>query len=245
MEEENAIIKEKEMEEQPRRAMAGMVRPAGEGRDGEKEKCPRCNSMETKFCYYNNYSLSQPRYYCKTCRRYWTKGGTLRNVPVGGGCRKGKRSKKNPLSSSPPPSDEPKAVLPATAMASPSVTVNTAANYGVGGGSFLATLASFHPLSHASDLGSPFGLPSEELNLPAAQQVPAPNYQSLLFDDKDQVQPAGFSAGMDNSGYNLPPIVPDMSFWINKNNSGAEESSSRWPDFPGYDPPPPSSSSFH
>ncbi|XP_064996342.1 dof zinc finger protein DOF5.6-like [Musa acuminata AAA Group] len=55
-------------------------------------KCPRCDSTHTKFCYYNNYSLSQPRYLCKTCRRYWTKGGTLRNVPVGGGCRKNKRS---------------------------------------------------------------------------------------------------------------------------------------------------------
>ncbi|XP_042503876.1 dof zinc finger protein DOF3.2-like [Macadamia integrifolia] len=55
-------------------------------------KCPRCDSSNTKFCYYNNYSLSQPRYFCKACRRYWTKGGTLRNVPVGGGCRKNKRS---------------------------------------------------------------------------------------------------------------------------------------------------------
>ncbi|KAI7754723.1 hypothetical protein M8C21_013848 [Ambrosia artemisiifolia] len=54
-------------------------------------KCPRCDSTHTKFCYYNNYSLTQPRYFCKTCRRYWTKGGTLRNIPVGGGCRKPKK----------------------------------------------------------------------------------------------------------------------------------------------------------
>ncbi|CAN4088132.1 unnamed protein product [Withania somnifera] len=54
-------------------------------------KCPRCDSIHTKFCYYNNYSLTQPRYFCKTCRRYWTKGGTLRNIPVGGGCRKNKK----------------------------------------------------------------------------------------------------------------------------------------------------------
>ncbi|KAL3630721.1 hypothetical protein CASFOL_023705 [Castilleja foliolosa] len=53
--------------------------------------CPRCNSTNTKFCYYNNYSLSQPRYFCKACRRYWTEGGCLRNVPVGGGSRKNKR----------------------------------------------------------------------------------------------------------------------------------------------------------
>ncbi|KAJ8545503.1 hypothetical protein K7X08_018086 [Anisodus acutangulus] len=58
------------------------------------QKCPRCDSNNTKFCYYNNYSLTQPRYFCKTCRRYWTQGGTLRNVPVGGGCRKGKRTMK-------------------------------------------------------------------------------------------------------------------------------------------------------
>ncbi|KAG9156496.1 hypothetical protein Leryth_027610 [Lithospermum erythrorhizon] len=38
--------------------------------------------MNTKFCYYNNYSLSQPRHFCKTCRRYWTRGGALRNVPI-------------------------------------------------------------------------------------------------------------------------------------------------------------------
>ncbi|CAL4938749.1 unnamed protein product [Urochloa decumbens] len=55
-------------------------------------KCPRCDSTNTKFCYYNNYSLSQPRHFCKACRRYWTRGGTLRNVPVGGGCRRNKRS---------------------------------------------------------------------------------------------------------------------------------------------------------
>ncbi|KAM0840645.1 hypothetical protein ACQ4PT_059522 [Festuca glaucescens] len=58
----------------------------------EAVKCPRCDSTNTKFCYYNNYNLSQPRHFCKSCRRYWTKGGVLRNVPVGGGCRKAKRS---------------------------------------------------------------------------------------------------------------------------------------------------------
>ncbi|KAD7478520.1 hypothetical protein E3N88_01656 [Mikania micrantha] len=56
-------------------------------------KCPRCDSLNTKFCYYNNYSLAQPRHYCKACRRYWTKGGTLRNVPVGCSCRKNKKIK--------------------------------------------------------------------------------------------------------------------------------------------------------
>ncbi|KAL4348572.1 hypothetical protein GQ457_17G007920 [Hibiscus cannabinus] len=56
-------------------------------------KCPRCESTNTKFCYFNNYNLTQPRYFCKACKRYWTRGGALRNVPVGGGCRRNKRSK--------------------------------------------------------------------------------------------------------------------------------------------------------
>ncbi|KAJ0027671.1 hypothetical protein Pint_36159 [Pistacia integerrima] len=60
--------------------------------------CPRCGSSNTKFCYYNNYSLTQPRYFCKGCRRYWTKGGSLRNIPVGGGCRKNRRGKSVRLS---------------------------------------------------------------------------------------------------------------------------------------------------
>ncbi|CAO2823821.1 unnamed protein product [Amaranthus hypochondriacus] len=58
----------------------------------EALKCPRCDSTNTKFCYYNNYNKSQPRHFCKACKRHWTKGGTLRNVPVGGG-RKNKRLK--------------------------------------------------------------------------------------------------------------------------------------------------------
>ncbi|KAJ8549597.1 hypothetical protein K7X08_033304 [Anisodus acutangulus] len=56
----------------------------------EPLKCPRCDSTSTKFCYYNNYNKSQPRHYCKGCKRHWTEGGTLRNVPVGGG-QKNKR----------------------------------------------------------------------------------------------------------------------------------------------------------
>ncbi|PPD90546.1 hypothetical protein GOBAR_DD12514 [Gossypium barbadense] len=54
----------------------------------EQLPCPRCDSTNTKFCYYNNYNFSQPRHFCKSCRRYWTHGGTLRDIPVGGGTRK-------------------------------------------------------------------------------------------------------------------------------------------------------------
>ncbi|XP_038722474.1 dof zinc finger protein DOF5.3-like [Tripterygium wilfordii] len=62
----------------------------------ESLRCPRCDSSNTKFCYYNNYNLTQPRHFCKTCRRYWTKGGALRNVPIGGGCRKNKNTNISP-----------------------------------------------------------------------------------------------------------------------------------------------------
>ncbi|XP_055812413.1 dof zinc finger protein DOF2.4-like [Solanum dulcamara] len=62
-------------------------------------KCPRCDSTNTKFCYFNNYSLSQPRHFCKACKRYWTRGGALRSVPVGGGCRRNKRSNNSNKSS--------------------------------------------------------------------------------------------------------------------------------------------------
>ncbi|KAL2473643.1 Dof zinc finger protein DOF1.4 [Forsythia ovata] len=74
--------------------------------------CPRCDSTNTKFCYYNNYSLSQPRHFCKACKRYWTRGGTLRNVPVGGGCRKNKRVKR------------PASAGDATSSSAPTVTTN-------------------------------------------------------------------------------------------------------------------------
>ncbi|KAJ0264639.1 Dof zinc finger protein [Hirschfeldia incana] len=76
----------------------------------EQLKCPRCDSPNTKFCYYNNYNLSQPRHFCKSCRRYWTKGGALRNVPVGGGSRK--NAKRSSTSSSSPPNTHNKKTKP-------------------------------------------------------------------------------------------------------------------------------------
>ncbi|KAL3824432.1 hypothetical protein ACJIZ3_020461 [Penstemon smallii] len=69
----------------------------------EHLKCPRCDSPNTKFCYYNNYNLSQPRHFCKNCKRYWTKGGALRNIPVGGGSRKNTKRSSSSSSSAPDP----------------------------------------------------------------------------------------------------------------------------------------------
>ncbi|KAI4326623.1 hypothetical protein MLD38_031915 [Melastoma candidum] len=78
------------------------AKPKSSSANGSREKtlkqpdkilpCPRCNSTETKFCYYNNYNVNQPRHFCKACQRYWTAGGTMRNMPVGAGRRKSKSS---------------------------------------------------------------------------------------------------------------------------------------------------------
>nr|CDM87185.1 unnamed protein product [Triticum aestivum] len=47
--------------------------------------CPRCDSTNTKFCYFNNYSLTQPRHFCRACRRYWTRVARSAMSPGGGG----------------------------------------------------------------------------------------------------------------------------------------------------------------
>ncbi|CAN6361617.1 unnamed protein product [Urochloa humidicola] len=85
---------------------------------GGREQCPRCASRDTKFCYYNNYNTAQPRHFCRACRRYWTLGGSLRNVPVGGSSRN-KR---------PRPARPTRAIAAAVAAATAS-----------GGGPFIAT----------------------------------------------------------------------------------------------------------
>ncbi|KAG2595112.1 hypothetical protein PVAP13_5KG052600 [Panicum virgatum] len=86
-------------------AAGGAGGGAGGGREPLGLPCPRCESVDTKFCYYNNYTQSQPRHFCRTCRRYWTRGGALRNVPVGGGTRKATpvTRRKRPASTPPAP----------------------------------------------------------------------------------------------------------------------------------------------
>ena len=44
--------------------------------------CPRCESMDTKFCYYNNYNVKQPRYFCKVGTFHsWTSGIPFISTP--------------------------------------------------------------------------------------------------------------------------------------------------------------------
>ncbi|KAG0481731.1 hypothetical protein HPP92_012199 [Vanilla planifolia] len=112
--------------------------------------CPRCNSANTKFCYYNNYSLSQPRHFCKSCRRYWTRGGALRNVPIGGGFRRNKRSKSSASSSSnTAPSSSSYNQSPTTAGATTASSSSSAASASTMAGRILpSTTASFLPPWH-------------------------------------------------------------------------------------------------
>lgn len=115
------------------------------------QKCPRCESSNTKFCYFNNYSLTQPRHFCKTCRRYWTRGGALRSVPVGGGCRRNKRTKstnpKSPVSSS----DRQTTSSSTSNVSSNSTTTGQANNIFGLNPSLIHPLKFLSPLSQLSD----------------------------------------------------------------------------------------------
>ncbi|KAB1998328.1 hypothetical protein ES319_D12G081400v1 [Gossypium barbadense] len=152
-------------------------------------KCPRCDSPNTKFCYYNNYSLTQPRHFCKTCRRYWTKGGALRNVPIGGGCRKNKKLK------------------PSSRLSSDSK--DSISSSEMGGG-----LKFFHGLSPAMDfqLG---GLSLPRLN----SSPPAIYNQFASFGDTDTPPPTSFTLDPSGSStslmgfnnYPLASLTPGLS----------------------------------
>ncbi|GAB2219052.1 hypothetical protein Droror1_Dr00006679 [Drosera rotundifolia] len=91
----------------------------------ENLPCPRCESTNTKFCYYNNYNLSQPRYFCKSCRRYWTRGGSLRNIPFGGHHRKNNSSSKRPRRSSPTKTTATATAAPLPPVPSSSISSET------------------------------------------------------------------------------------------------------------------------
>ena len=127
--------------------------------------CPRCNSTNTKFCYYNNYSLSQPRYFCKTCRRYWTDGGSLRNVPVGGGSRKNRRSSSSSSSSATTSSSSPSPSSSKKLLPDHHHHHHHHLNITPTPPGFLSSSASQHPKIHeGQDLNLAFPPPPEDYN---------------------------------------------------------------------------------
>lgn len=171
-------------------------------------KCPRCESTNTKFCYFNNYSLSQPRHFCKTCRRYWTRGGALRNVPVGGGCRRNKRSKSsgnNSSSSSKPPSMNTTSSSTATS-ASTAGAIHATATATTGLTQLPNFMSSLHPLE--------FGVQNLGLNFTGMQAIDHP---SVGFQDGgleqwriQQIQQLPFLGGMDPQAHTSSSSSPSL-----------------------------------
>ncbi|CAL9099586.1 unnamed protein product [Musa acuminata var. zebrina] len=140
-------------------------------------KCPRCDSTNTKFCYYNNYNLAQPRHFCKSCRRYWTKGGVLRNVPVGGGCRKSKRSSMSKPSGGSERKDPPRRLSAAPRSSSGS---------GSGSGSGCSTLAT----ADVPTSTTPFPNSALLTPPPDPNPDPAPSFDSATTMEVPLVQAA-------------------------------------------------------
>ncbi|XP_076892367.1 dof zinc finger protein DOF3.6-like [Bidens hawaiensis] len=198
--------------------------------------CPRCDSTNTKFCYFNNYSLTQPRHFCKTCRRYWTRGGTLRNVPVGGGCRKNKRSNKSRSSKSPSRTG-PKSVSESPSRCSTETMASTQlsnppslqlpfmsslAQYGGVGGNISANLGGFQPqnemgnfqLGSGSSTGNNFnnilsigGV--ENWRLPFLAGFEVPNNPNNLFHYPSEVVAEAPSSSMVRGDMQIPNTRTD------------------------------------
>ncbi|XLR04049.1 hypothetical protein S83_070247, partial [Arachis hypogaea] len=70
-----------------------------------------------------------PRHFCKSCRRYWTDGGTLRDIPVGGESRKNaKRSRTVPSASTATTSSSAGAAVTSVSSVTPLTMVPVAGN---------------------------------------------------------------------------------------------------------------------
>lgn len=220
----------------------------------EALKCPRCSSTNTKFCYYNNYNKSQPRHFCKSCKRHWTKGGTLRNVPVGGG-RKNKRPK---ISKAAAATTTSAAAAPATAAAALRQQDFSSNLFPLSGGQknmsnilYQALIGrSSSPLLHETTSkgmdnvgisGKPFVGDSTGLNATAPQIIPNTEFQfsSLsTFDMNASVNPALYHQPFDHFAGNLDSVEESTITTVNIPGSGgagwAGPESSSTLDLPNY-----------
>ncbi|XP_060192302.1 dof zinc finger protein DOF4.7-like [Lycium barbarum] len=138
----------------------------------EPLKCPRCDSINTKFCYYNNYNKSQPRHYCKGCKRHWTEGGTLRNVPVGGG-RKNKRLRTDPVDHI---TERKHVRLEVNDQRCPLISTTTSSmpNVNIRGNSTIISTTMDEEIKKEND-----GIFYETLNLPSSSSLPYDIFSSL------------------------------------------------------------------
>uniref|UniRef100_A0A0E0FDM1 Dof zinc finger protein n=1 Tax=Oryza meridionalis TaxID=40149 RepID=A0A0E0FDM1_9ORYZ len=192
----------------PPPAMAAAAAAGGGGR----EQCPRCASRDTKFCYYNNYNTAQPRHFCRACRRYWTLGGSLRNVPIGGSTRK------RPRPSRPTRAAVAAAIAAAAATSShlsaqqqpapPPVVMSqhevaAASGGGVGGGLLVSLLGAAPVLE--GRLGSGIGfdlLGGEQLGFGAMAMPPAPLlWPARVLEGGDAWKSAAAAAGVSYSPF--------------------------------------------
>ncbi|KAF5804520.1 putative transcription factor C2C2-Dof family [Helianthus annuus] len=195
--------------------------------------CPRCDSTNTKFCYFNNYSLTQPRHFCKTCRRYWTRGGALRNVPVGGGCRRNKRSSKHSRSKSPsqkgtkslngsPSRCSTENIATSTQIPHPpSLQMPFMSSYGGVASNIISSVGGFHTQSeignfqlgtggsNATNLNNILSIGSGETwRLPFLAGFEVPNNTNFLYQSEVAVE-APASTMLENSRVNPPVKVEE------------------------------------
>ncbi|XP_024967742.1 dof zinc finger protein DOF2.4-like [Cynara cardunculus var. scolymus] len=191
--------------------------------------CPRCDSTNTKFCYFNNYSLTQPRHFCKTCRRYWTRGGALRNVPVGGGCRRNKRSNKSSRNSKSPSQKGAKSISGSPSRCSteniatsaqlshpPSLQLPFMNSYGGVAGNITSNLGGFHT---QNEMGN-FQLGTGSSN--------ANNFSNILSIGSGESWRLPFLAGIE---------IPNSSNLFHYQNEGAVEAPSSMTENSQADPP--------
>ncbi|KAI3772354.1 hypothetical protein L6452_03538 [Arctium lappa] len=217
--------------------------------------CPRCDSTNTKFCYFNNYSLTQPRHFCKTCRRYWTRGGALRNVPVGGGCRRNKRSNKSSRSSKSPSEKGAKSIsgspsrcstenIPTSNQLShPSLQFPFMNSYGGVAGNITSNLGGFHTQnemgnfqlgtgsSNANNFSNILSIGSgESWRLPFLAGFEVPNNNSNLFHYQSEGAVVAPSSMIDNSQAD-PPVKVEASRGLNLSRQvlGVSENTNQQP----------------
>ncbi|KAJ3678575.1 hypothetical protein LUZ60_002378 [Juncus effusus] len=189
-------------EQTARAARAGQETSLQQQPTEQSPNCPRCDSPNTKFCYYNNYSLSQPRHFCKTCRRYWTKGGALRNVPVGGGSRKNKKSKCN-------------SVLSRLSLVNGDSVVGVFSDPGVSLQNLLSGPSQLMPAASDFQLGV---LPFSRMHSPSSYNI-SNTSNNKYISIGDQIIPSHSSAFS-------PPNISAPNYGNNKINASSSNSSS-------------------
>ncbi|XP_057797510.1 dof zinc finger protein DOF5.6-like [Salvia miltiorrhiza] len=233
----------------------------GHGHQPSPPRCPRCDSSNTKFCYYNNYSLSQPRYFCKACRRYWTHGGSLRNVPVGGGCRKSKRPRvSSPSSSSNTLAPRPQGVLTAaarpqnpTAVIAGQPSRPVAPSLGGGfyaSGSFMSSLAAMqtggmNPGAAAMGGGGRLGSNMALLQGMSFQSLRSPPPTHFFPPRQNLIPPGTFSSwtqSVISAGATSSSAASAAGMWSSSSGGGGDRAGSsfaanQWSDCnPGFNP---------